>query len=413
VGDRAPGRPALAPESRSLMNDVVIAATARTAIGGYGKTLKDIPPTELGATTAKAALERAGIEPAQVDQVIYGNVIHTGREDMYMARVVGINAGVPKEAPAMTLNRLCGTGVQVVISAAQAIAVGDADIVLAGGAESMSRGPYWMPAARWGARMGETPLVDVTVGALTDPFHGIHMGVTAENLAKSHHISRAEQDAFAVRSHELAAAATAAGKFADEIVPVEVRVRRDTVAFTTDEHVRSDISLDALAKLPTVFSDNGDGTVTAGNAAGINDAAASAVVMSAAKAQELGAPVRARIVAWGICGVEPATMGIGPVPAVGRALAKAGLSLDDMDVIELNEAFAAQSLAVLKDLDLVDDPRVNPNGGAIALGHPVGATGTILVGKILGEMEREDHKLGLVTACIGGGQGIALVLGRD
>jgi acetyl-CoA C-acetyltransferase len=261
--------------------------------------------------------------------------------------------------------------------------------------------------------MGDTPMVDVTVGALTDPFHDIHMGVTAENLAQSYSISREAQDEFAVRSHRLAHAASEAGKFDAEIVPVDVRVRRDTVAFARDEHIRADASVERMGTLPTVFAPNGHGTVTAGNAAGLNDAAASAVVMSADKAAELGAPVRARIVGWGICGVDPAHMGIGPVPAVGRALAKTGLSLDDMGVIELNEAFAAQSLAVVQDLDLVDDPRVNPNGGAIALGHPIGATGTILVGKIIGEMEREDHKLGLVTACIGGGQGIALILARD
>jgi acetyl-CoA C-acetyltransferase len=391
------------------MRDVVIASAARTAIGDFGKSLRDVPTTELGTTAARAAIERAGIEPERVDQVVFGNVIHTAPEDMYMARVVGINAGIPKEAPAFTVNRLCGTGVQAIVSAAQAIQVGDADVVLAGGAESMSRGPYWLPKARWGARMGETPMVDATVGSLTDPFNSIHMGMTAENLAESHGVSREDQDEFAATSHRRAAAATDAGKFADEVVPVEVKSKRETIEFTKDEHIRPDVSPDALAKLKPAFKS--DGTVTAGNAAGVNDAAAAVVVMGADTAEQIGAPVRARIAAWAYCGVEPKTMGIGPVPAVRKVLERAGRTLDDIDVIELNEAFAAQSLAVIKDLEL-DQDKVNPNGGAIALGHPIGATGSILVAKILSEMEREDHKVGLVTLCIGGGQGIAMLLER-
>ena len=393
------------------MKDVVISSAARTAIGGFGKSLKDVPPTELGTTAARAAVERAGIEGEQVDHTVFGNVIHTGREDMYMARVVGMNAGVPKESPAVTMNRLCGTGVQTIISAAQMIQTGDADVVLAGGAESMSRGPYWVPGARFGVRMGEAEVVDATVGGLTDPFGDIHMGITAENLAESHGISREAQDEFAVRSHQRMAEAAKKGRFADEIVPVEVRKKGESVEFREDEHVRPDASAEAMAKLSPAFKPAG-GTVTAGNAAGMNDAAAAVVVMSADRARELGSQARARIAAWAVCGVDPATMGIGPVPAVRQALAKAGRSLDEVGVIELNEAFAAQSLAVLKDLGLEDDERVNPNGGAIAHGHPIGATGTILVAKILGEMEREDHELGLVTACIGGGQGIALLLAR-
>jgi acetyl-CoA C-acetyltransferase len=392
------------------MRDVVIASAARTAIGDFGKSLRDVPTTELGATAARAAIDRAGIEPEQVDQVVFGNVIHTAPEDMYMSRVVGIRAGVPKESPAFTVNRLCGTGVQAIVSAAQAIQVGDADVVLAGGAESMSRGPYWMPDARWGARMGEKPMVDATVGSLTDPFNSIHMGMTAENLAESHGVSREAQDEFAARSHQRAHAATEAGKFADEVVPVEIKAKREIVQFTTDEHIRAAVSAEALANLKPVFKK--DGTVTAGNAAGVNDAGAAVVVLGADRAEELGTPVRARIVAWALCGVDPATMGIGPVPAVRKVLDRAGRTLDEVDVIELNEAFAAQSLAVLKDLGLEDDPRVNPNGGAIALGHPVGATGSILVAKILAEMEREGHELGLVTLCIGGGQGIAMMLER-
>jgi acetyl-CoA C-acetyltransferase len=392
------------------MRDVVIASATRTAIGDFGKSLRDVPTTELGATAARAAIERAGIEPERVDQVVFGNVIHTAPEDMYMARVVGINAGVPKEAPAFTVNRLCGTGVQAIVSAAQAIQVGDADVVLAGGAESMSRGPYWMPSARWGPRMGDTSMVDATVGSLTDPFNSIHMGMTAENLAESHDVSREAQDEFAATSHKLAAAATEAGKFKDEVVPVEVKVKRDTVQFDRDEHIRPDVSAEGLAKLKPAFKK--DGTVTAGNAAGVNDAAAAVIVMGADTAEELGAPTRARIVSWSYCGVEPKTMGIGPVPAVRKVLERAGRTLDDVDVIELNEAFAAQSLAVIRELDL-DQSKINPNGGAIALGHPIGATGSILVAKILSEMEREDHKLGLVTLCIGGGQGIAMLLERE
>jgi acetyl-CoA C-acetyltransferase len=392
------------------MTEVVIASAARTAIGSFGRSLRDIAPTELGATVARVAVERAGIEPDQVEQVVFGNVIHTAPEDMYMARVVGIRAGIPKEAPAFTVNRLCGSGVQAIVSAAQAIQTGDAEIVLAGGAESMSRGVYWMQNARWGARMGDASLTDAVVGALTDPFNEIHMGVTAENVADSHGISRDAQDQFALESHRRAQAALEAGLFDDEIVPIEVKARKGTVEFKVDEHVRLDASLETFSKLKPAFKPHG--TVTAGNASGVNDAAAAVVVMSAGRAEELGAPVRARILSYAVCGVEPKTMGIGPVPAVRKALQRAGKKLDDVDVIELNEAFAAQSLAVCQDLDL-DLAKVNPNGGAIALGHPIAATGVIITTKILGEMERHDHKLGLVSLCIGGGQGIAMLLERD
>jgi len=389
------------------LTDVVIASAARTAIGSYGKGLRDVPPTDLGAVAASAAIERAGIGPEAVDQVVFGNVIHSEPEDMYMARVVAMKAGVPKEVPAFTVNRLCGTGVQAIVSGAQAIQTGDADVVLAGGAESMSRGPYWMPNARWGARMGETPLVDPVVGGLTDPFNGIHMGVTAENLAKSHSISREQQDEFAYESHQRAHHAIEAGKFDAEIVPVEVKSRKGTVEFSRDEHVRPEASVETLGKLKPVFDK--EGTVTAGNASGMNDAGAALVLMSADKAAELGVKPRGRILSWGLCGVEPKTMGIGPVPAVRKALEKTGRSLDEVDVIELNEAFAAQALAVIQDLDL-DREKVNPNGGAIALGHPVGATGSAITAKLLGEMEREGYGLGLVTLCIGGGQGIAMLV---
>jgi acetyl-CoA C-acetyltransferase len=392
------------------LTEVVIASAARTAVGSYGKSLRDVPPTELGATAVRTALERAGVQPDQVDQVVFGNVIHSAAEDMYMARVVGMKAGIPKEVPAFTVNRLCGTGVQSIVSAAQAIQTGDAEVVVAGGAESMSRGPYWFPNGRWGARMGEAKVVDPVVGGLTDPFSEVHMGITAENLAESHSISREDQDAFAVESHRRAAAAIEAGKFDDEIVPVTIKVKREEREFATDEHVRADASLDALGKLKPVFKK--DGTVTAGNASGMNDAGAAVLLMSAERAEQLGATVRARILSYAYCGVDPSTMGIGPVPAVRKAMERAGRSLDDVEVVELNEAFAAQALAVMQDLGL-EHERVNPNGGAIALGHPIAATGSVITAKILAEMEREDQKLGLVTLCIGGGQGIALLLGRD
>jgi acetyl-CoA C-acetyltransferase len=391
------------------VTNVVISSAARTAVGSYGKSLKDVPPSDLGATAAKAALERAGVEPGQVEHVVFGNVIHTEPGDMYMARVVGMKAEIPKEVPAYTVNRLCGTGVQSIVSAAQAIQTGEADVALAGGAESMSRGPYWMPNVRWGARMGETKMVDPVMGGLTDPFHDILMGVTAENLAERHSISREDQDAFAVESHRRASAAQQEGRFDDEIVPVDVKRKKETVAFDKDEHIRHDASAEAMAKLKPFFKK--DGTVTAGNASGMNDAGAAVVLMSEDKASELGAPVRARVLAYASCGVDPEVMGIGPVPAVRKVLDRSGRSLDEIGVIELNEAFAAQALAVIRELGL-DEEKTNPNGGAIALGHPIGATGSAITAKALSEMERGDHELGLVTLCIGGGQGIAMLLGR-
>jgi acetyl-CoA C-acetyltransferase len=392
------------------MTDVVIASAARTAIGSYGRGLASGPPSDLGAAAASAAIERAGIEPGAVDHVVFGNVIHTEPGDAYMARVVGMKSGVPKEVPAYTVNRLCGTGVQAIVSAAQTIQTGEAAVALAGGAESMSRGPYWLPAARWGARMGEAEVVDPVMGALTDPFESILMGVTAENLAERGSISRERQDEFAVRSHRLASEARSSGRFDDQIVPVAVRVKRQEVEFTRDEHIREDASVDSMARLKPVFKP--DGTVTAGNASGMNDAGAAVVLMSAARAAELGAPVRARILAYASCGVDPSIMGIGPVPAVRKVLDRSGRRLEDVQVIELNEAFAAQALAVIDDLGL-DEEKVNPNGGAIAMGHPIGATGAALTTKLLDEMERRDLELGLVTLCIGGGQGIALLLGRE
>jgi acetyl-CoA C-acetyltransferase len=393
------------------VTNVVISSAARTAIGSYGKSLKDVPPTDLGAIASTAAIDRAGIDPGQVDHVVFGNVIHTEPADMYMARVVGMKAGIPKETPAFTVNRLCGTGVQAIVSAAQAIQSGDVDVALAGGAESMSRGPYWMPDARWGSKMGPAKMVDPVMGGLTDPFHEILMGVTAENLAERMSISREEQDAFAVESHRRAAEAREAGRFDDEVVPVPVKVKREMTEFLRDEHIRPDATLESMGKLPTVFKKEG-GTVTAGNASGMNDAGAAVILMSQEKAAELGAPVRARILSYASCGVDPEIMGIGPVPAVRKAMERAGVKLEDVGVIELNEAFSAQALAVMKDLDL-DPAIVNPNGGAVALGHPIGATGAAITAKALAEMEREDLRYGLVTLCIGGGQGIAMLLGRE
>jgi acetyl-CoA C-acetyltransferase len=392
------------------VTDVVICSAARTAVGSYGKGLASVPPSDLGAAAAGAAIDRAGIAAADVEHVVFGNVIHTDGSDAYMARVVGMKAGIPKEVPAYTVNRLCGTGVQAIVSAAQTIQTGEARVVLAGGAESMSRGPYWLPSARWGARMSDATMVDSVVGTLTDPFAHTHMGVTAENLAKRGGISRERQDAFAVRSHQRAAHARAEGWFADEIVPVAVASRRETTEFREDEHIRPDVTAEAMARLRPAFDP--EGSVTAGNASGVNDAGAALVLMSADRARELDAPVRARILAYGSCGVEPSIMGIGPVPAVRRVLERAGRSLEEVEVIELNEAFAAQSLAVIDDLGL-DEDKVNPNGGAIALGHPIAATGAVIATKILSDMERRDLHLGLVTLCIGGGQGIALLLERD
>jgi acetyl-CoA C-acetyltransferase len=391
------------------VTEVVISSAARTPIGSYGRSLKDVPPTELGAIAAREALRRAEVDPAEVEHVVFGNVLHTEPKDMYMARVVGMDAGVPKETPAFTVNRLCGTGVQAIVSACQAVQTGDARVALAGGAESMSRGPYWVPNARWGARMGDTTVLDPVQGSLKDPFHDILMGVTAENLAERHDITREAQDAFAIESHRRASAAQRAGRFEAEIVPVPVNGRKGAPAgFEADEHIRHDASVEQMAELPPIFKRDG-GTVTAGNASGMNDAGAALVLMHADRAQELGAPVRARVAAYATCGVEPAYMGIGPVPAVRKALERAGRSLDEVGVIELNEAFAAQALAVIGELGL-DPARVNPNGGAVALGHPIGATGAAITTKCLYEMEREGHELGLVTLCIGGGQGIALLL---
>ncbi|WP_320672476.1 beta-ketothiolase BktB [Patulibacter defluvii] len=394
------------------MTGVVIASAARTAIGSYGKSLKDVPATQLGVTAATAAIERAGLRPDQIEHVVFGNVIHSSTDDMYMARVVSINAGIPQETPALTVNRLCGSGVQSIVTATMHIQTGDVDVALAGGAESMSQAPYWVADGRWGSKMGPGKLVDPVVGGLTDPFRKIHMGVTAENLSVRDTISREDQDAFAFRSHQKAAAARAAGKFADEIAPVVIKTRKGEVVFDSDEHIREDISIEALAKLKPAFKRE-DGTVTAGNASGLNDAGAAVTLLREEKAAELGVTPKARILGYAVTGVDPNIMGIGPVTAIRKVLDRTGVALDDVAVIELNEAFAAQSLAVTRELGLADDdPRVNPNGGAIALGHPIGASGTAITVKAISELHRTAAQYGLISLCIGGGQGIALLIER-
>jgi len=389
--------------------EVVIVSGVRTAVGTFGGSLKSMAPTALGAICAREALSRAGVAPSDVGHVVFGNVIHTEPKDMYLSRVAAIEAGIPIEVPAMTLNRLCGSGVQAIVSAAQTIMLGDADVAVAGGAECMSRAPYTMPAARWGARMGDTQLVDMMIGALHDPFGHGHMGVTAENLAKKFDITREQQDALALQSHRRAAAAIAEGRFKSQIVPVEVKAGRNTVVFDTDEHVRTDATMEGLSGLRPVFLK--DGTVTPGNSSGINDGAAALVLMSADAAKAAGKKPMARIVGYAHAGVEPSEMGYGPVPAVQKVLQRTGLTVADFDTIESNEAFAAQACAVAKNLGLPDD-KTNPNGGAIALGHPVGASGAIITVKALYELERIGGRYGLITMCIGGGQGIALAIER-
>lgn len=390
------------------MNDIVILSGARTAIGTFGGSLAGTPPIDLGATVARAALERAGVEGGQIGHVAYGHVINTEPRDMYLSRVAAIEAGVPDTTPAMNVNRLCGSGAQAIVSVVQSLMLGDADFGLAGGAESMSRSPYILPQARWGQKMGDAGASDMMLGALNCPFGTGHMGVTAENVAAEHDISRAAQDAFALESQTRAAKAIEAGYFRDQIVPVQVRVKRDMVDFDTDEHPKA-TTPEALAGLRTVFQK--DGTVTAGNASGINDGAGALVLARAEAAETAGLKPLARILGYAHAGVRPEVMGIGPVPAVEHLLSRTGLSVTDFDVIESNEAFAAQALAVNKGLGL-DPSKVNPNGGAIALGHPVGATGAIIAVKALYELDRIGGSKALVTMCIGGGQGIALAFER-
>ena len=390
-------------------SDIVILSGARTAIGTFGGSLAAIPPITLATTVTRAALERAGVAPDQIGQVVFGHVINTEPRDMYLSRVAMLEAGIPHTTPAMNVNRLCGSGAQAIVSAAQALMLGDADFAIAGGAESMSRSPYVVPSARFGAKMGDQAMLDMMTGALTCPMGTGHMGMTAENVAAEHDITRGQQDAFAMESQRRAAAAIAAGHFRDQIVPIEVKSRKGMVAFDTDEHPK-DTSLDKLAALKAVFQKGG--SVTAGNASGINDGAAALVLARADAAERAGLTPRARILGYAVAGVRPEVMGIGPVPAVEALMARTGLKAADFDVVESNEAFAAQALAVNKGLGL-DPARVNPNGGAIALGHPVGATGAILMVKATHELERTGGRTALIPMCIGGGQGIAIAIRRD
>ena len=391
-----------------MADDIVLLDGARTAIGTFGGSLASTPPTDLGAAVAKAAIERSGVEGGQIGHVFYGHVINTEPRDMYLSRIAAIQAGIPETTPAMNVNRLCGSGAQAIVSAIQSLMLGDAKFALAGGAESMSRSPYIVPDQRWGAKMGDIRTLDMMLGALNCPFGTGHMGVTAENVAAEHDITRDAQDAFALESQKRAARAIEEGRFKSQIIPVEVKVKRDMVPFETDEHPKA-TTMEALGGLKTVFQK--DGTVTAGNASGINDGAAAVVLATASAAEKGGLKPKARILGYAHAGVRPEVMGIGPVPAVENLLKRTGLSINDFDVIESNEAFAAQALAVNKGLGL-DPAKVNPNGGAIALGHPVGATGAIITVKALYELERIGGSKALITMCIGGGQGIALAIER-
>lgn len=391
------------------IREVFILSAVRTPIGTFGGGLKEVPLSKLATTVVRNAVERSGVLAADVGQVVMGNVIPTEPRDAYLSRVAAIEAGIPQETPAMNVNRLCGSGLQAVISAAQSILLGDAEFAVGAGAESMSRGPYLMPDARWGARMGDVQAVDYTLGILSDPFHRIHMGMTAENVARQEGVTREEQDRLAVESHRRAARAITEGRFSSQLVPVEVVNRKGTALFDTDEHVRADTSLDQLSKMKPAFQK--DGSVTAGNASGINDGAAALVLASADAMRSRGLKPLARLVSYAHAGVDPRVMGLGPVPASRLALKRAGLHASSMDVIESNEAFAAQACAVTRLLEL-DPLKVNPNGSGISLGHPVGATGAIIATKAIHELQRIGGRYALVTMCIGGGQGIAAVFER-
>ena len=392
------------------IRDIFIVSTARTAIGTFGGSLKDVPNTQLATTVVKAAIARAGIAADAVGHVVMGNVIPTDTKDAYLARVAAIDAGCPIETPAFNVNRLCGSGLQAIVSAAQAIALGECDVAIGGGSESMSRGPYFDQAARYGARMGDAKSIDYMLGILHDPWQKMHMGITAENVAERYGISRQMQDELAVLSQQRAAAAMAAGYFKEQITPVEIATRKGVVLFQEDEHVRASTTLETLAGMKPAFKKDG-GTVTAGNASGINDGASAVVLATGERVAALGLKPLARLVGYAHAGVEPAYMGIGPVPATRKVLERTGLKLADIDVIEANEAFAAQACAVAQELGF-DPAKVNPNGSGISLGHPVGATGAIITTKAIAELHRTGGRYALVTMCIGGGQGIAAIFER-
>ncbi|EPJ8758463.1 MULTISPECIES: acetyl-CoA C-acyltransferase family protein [Pseudomonas] len=389
--------------------EIYVVSAVRSAIGGFGGSLKDLPLADLATTITRAAIERSGVAAEQIGHMVMGTVIPTEPRDAYLSRVAAMNAGIPKETPAFNVNRLCGSGLQAIVSATQCLLLGDADVAVAAGAESMSRGPYLLPQARWGARMGDLQGIDYTVGVLQDPFEHFHMGITAENVAAKHGITREMQDELALTSQRRAARAIAEGRFDSQIAPVELKTRKGTVQFAVDEHVRGDVTAEQLAGMKTVFKK--DGTVTAGNASGINDGAAGLVLASGDAVRRLGLKPLARLVGYAHAGVEPELMGLGPIPATRKVLEKTGLKLQDLDVIESNEAFAAQACAVARELGF-DPEKVNPNGSGISLGHPVGATGAIIATKAIHELQRIQGRYALATMCIGGGQGIAVVFER-
>jgi acetyl-CoA C-acetyltransferase len=392
------------------MEDVFVLSAVRTPIGKYGGGLASVPPCDLAAAMVREAVSRAGVDPDQVGHAVFGNVLHTEKRDMYLSRVAAVNGGLPVGTPALTVNRLCGSGLQAIVSASQSIMLGDCQVAVAGGAECMSRVPYWLPGLRWGQRMNDGVAIDAMVGALTDPFEDCHMGVTAENVASDYHVSREDQDALAAESHRRAAAAQAAGYFKEQILPIEIPGKKGkTTIVDTDEHVRAEVSLDDMARLRPAFAK--DGTVTAGNASGINDAAAAVVLASESFVNGNGFTPLGKLVGYAHAGVEPRIMGMGPVPAVRSLLDKTGLKVDEIDVFEVNEAFAAQALAVVRELGLPPD-RTNPNGSGISLGHPVAATGAILTVKALYELRRTGGRYALITMCIGGGQGISAIFER-
>jgi acetyl-CoA C-acetyltransferase len=393
-----------------MSREVVVVAAARTAIGTFGGSLKDSPPTALAALVVKETLARAGVDGKDVGHVVFGHVVNTEPRDMYLSRVAAIDGGCADTTPAYNVNRLCGSGLQAIVNASQSILLGDTDIAIGGGAECMSRAPYASLTNRFGARMGDTKMIDMMVGALHDPFHNIHMGVTAENVAAKYGITREMQDALAVESHNRAERATLEGRFKEQIVPVMLKSRKGEVSWATDEHFRPDCKPEDMAKLKPVFVKE-NGTVTAGNASGINDAAAAVVLMDAAAAKARGAKPLARLVGYAHTGLDPKIMGVGPISATLAVLKKTGLTVNDLDVIEANEAFAAQACAVTKELGL-DPAKVNPNGSGISLGHPIGATGALITVKALYELQRVQGRYALVTMCIGGGQGIAAIFER-